>query len=76
MSSERQLDRGDKWFAAFISVAITIGVLLGVGLLISLEMAIWGGGVANGLVWHAVIAVIGWISSKVYVRVLKGMPKW
>lgn len=76
MSSERQLDTGDKWFAAFMAFMITIAGLLGIGFIISLEMAIWGAGIVNGLVWHTIFAVIGWITSKVYPRVLKGMPKW
>lgn len=76
MSGDRQLDTGDRWFAAFMAFMLTIAGLLIIGFIIFLEIAIWDAGIGNGLIWHAIFAVIGWITSKVYVRVLKGMPKW
>lgn len=66
---------GDKWFAAFVSVLISCGGLLGIALFISLEGAIWSAGFVNFLFWHMVFFIVVTIAYKfIYERVLRSLP--
>lgn len=71
----KELNGGDKAFAMFIAVSLTVFTLLAIGMFISLEVVIWSDGITNGLVWHAIVAFIAWISSFVYKWIIR-KGKW
>lgn len=71
MSTNRNLEPGDKVFAGFIAVAMTVFGLLAILMFISLEVALWGAGITNGLVWHSIVLFIAWVSSFVYKWVIR-----
>lgn len=65
----------DKWFAAVISVLLSLAGLLGVAILVALEGAIWSAGFGNFLFWHTIFIVSSAIAYKfVYKRVLRSLP--
>lgn len=69
--TERPLGPGDKFFAGFLALAYTVMGLVAIAALVSIEVAIWGAGVTNGLVWHIIVLAVAWISSFVYKVIIR-----